>query len=300
MLSMPPRAASLASAVLVAASFSLAPLHGHAAPAPNESDRPVEGPMRPPIEPDAPPAVDPDAPTGELVPPPPTFEPDEVPGIEFVVPPPESDEDQHIPEHESPLAATWPDPGVAPNDGNSILVLSGVTLGLTALGFGAGLTVGLQRQTPLEWLLPATIVPTAGLLAISGGGLYLGIKRASAHHRWEVAYRVVGEPQGGGLNVGATFMLLGALFLIPAGAFALDAGDYQAGAPMIAAGSVAAVVTPIMYTLAARRKRSYEQTGGWHRRPIPQIPGEEESWLEVTPLVAPNYNGVTVGARGRF
>lgn len=302
------RVVSLVSAVLVGASVSLAPTTSHAGPGPNEeSTAPIEGPARPPSDPpsepptDTEPTVDPDASTGgELLPPPPTFDPDGAPGIEFVIPPPESEDDPPIAEQESPLAATFPDPGVAPNDGNSILVLSGTTIGLTALGFGAALAIGLERQLPLEALLPGTIVPAVGLLAFSGGGLYLGIKRAQAHHRWELAYRVVGEPQGAGLQVGGTFMLLSALLLIPSGAFALEGGDVESGATMIALGSVSLVSMPIMFTVGARRKRDYARTGGWHRRPIPPIPGESEARLRITPLVAPTIGGVTLGAAGRF
>jgi hypothetical protein len=304
---MHPRASSLVSVVLVGASLSLAPIEVHASPGPDEVARPVEGPARPSSNPgweeaptEEPADAEPEPPPG-IVPPPPSFEPD-APGIEFVVPPP--GETQAVPQpEESPLAAVWPDPGVAPNDGNSILVLSGTATALTIVAFSAGIAIGLDREVPLEALLPGAILPAAGVLAFSAGGLYLGIKRATAYHRWELAYRVVGEPQGGGLNIGATFMLVGALFLIPAGAFRIDAGDGDALAvTMIAAGSAAAISTPIMYTIAARRKRDYERTGGWHRRPLPPIPGEEESAsrLHIGPLVAPTFGGVTVGARGRF
>jgi hypothetical protein len=314
-----PRVVSLVSAVLVGASVSLAPIASHAGPGPSE-DAPIEGPARPPRDapgeqPDGPPADPPaaqptdtppepdaptDAPPGKLVAPPPTFDPGDSPGIEFVIPPPASEDDHEVTERDPPLAATFPDPGVAPNDGNSMLVLSGTTMGLTLLGFSSLLTVGIQRQTPLEWLLPATIVPAAGLLAISTGGLYLGIKRARAHHRWELANRVGGEPQGAGLSVGGTFMLLGALFFIPSGAFALQTGEVESGASMIAIGSLAFVSMPIMFTLGARRARDYARTGGWHRRAIPQIPGESQVRLRITPLVAPTVGGVTLGAAGQF
>lgn len=313
------RVVSLASAVLVGASLSLAPIVGHAGPGTSEPGKfvaPVEGPARPPSDPpDAQPAeqpaeqpgeqatVDPDAPIGELVPPPPTFDPGDspgIPGIEFVVPPPESENGQQEDERESSLTATFPDPGHAPNDGVSMLVLSSTTIALTALGFGAGLTIGLQNRTPLEWLLPSTLIPTVGLLAFSGGGLYLGIKRARAYRRWEIGYRVIGEPQGGGLNVGASFMLLGALGFIPSGAFALERGYTDIGAAMIALGSAAAVATPIMFTIAGRRAGNYSRTGGWHRRPIPPIPGESEVRLRITPLITPTVDGVTLGAAGRF
>jgi hypothetical protein len=312
------RLVSLASAVLVGASLSLAPVAGYAGPGPSgpsepsKTDAPVEGPARPPAappaeQPDAPPAeqppVDPDAPTGELIPPPPTYDPGsspDSPGIEFVVPPPESEDEQQVDERESPLAATFPDPGHAPSDGVGILVLSSTTIALTGLGFGVGLTVGLQNQTPLEWLLPSTLIPTIGLLAFSGGGLYLGIKRARAYRRWEIGHRVIGEPQGGGLKIGASFMLLGALGLIPSGAFALANGDDQTGAIMLALGGAAALATPIMFTVAARRSQNHARTGGWHRRPIPPIPGQSGVRLQVTPLVVPTLDGVMIGGAGRF
>lgn len=309
------RGVSLVSAVLVGASVSLAPIRGHAGP-PSESTATaprVEGPARPPADPpDTPPGeqpndaptVDPNAPTSELIPPPPTFHPGvspESPGIEFLVPPPESEDGQQAPEHESPLAATFPDPGVAPNDGNSMLVLSGTTIAMTLVVFTSGLTIGLSDQTPLEQLLPGLIIPTAGFLAFAGGGLYLGIKRARAHHRWELAYRVVGEPQGGGLNIGGTFTLLGAAAFITGGAFELArSDDVELAASLIALGCAAAVATPIMYTIGARRKQHYARTGGWHRRPIPPIPGRSEVGLRITPLVAPTVGGVTLGAAGRF
>jgi hypothetical protein len=295
------RGVSLVSAVLVGASLSLAPITGHAGPGPSEPSKsaaPVEGPARPPSE--SPGEQPNEQPTGELIPPPPTFDPDDSPGIEFVIPPPESEDDPEIPEHESPLAAMFPNPGVAPNDGNSMLVLSGTTVGLTVAGFSAGLAIGLERQVPLEWLLPSTIVPTAGLLAFGVGGLFLGIKRARAHHRWELAYRVVGEPQGAGLQVGATFLLLSALAFIPSGAFELERGNVSFGASMIAMGSLSAVSMPIMFAIGARRARHYARTGGWYRRPIPPIPGESGVRLRITPLVAPTVGGVTLGAAGRF
>lgn len=306
------RVVSLASAVLVGASITLAPITGYAGPGPSESsesaktDVPVEGPARPPSDPpgeqpETQPAVDPDAPTNQLIPPPPTFDPGDSPGIEFVVPPPESEDDQRAAKHESPLAATFPDPGIAPNDGNSMLVLSGTTLGVTLVLFTSGLALGLDYQTPLEQLLPGLIIPTAGFLAFAGGGLYLGIKRATAYHRWEAAYRVVGEPQGAGLNIGGTFTLLGAGTFITAGVFELDRSDNVAlAASLIALGCAAAVATPIMYTIGARRKQHYARTGGWHRRPIPPIPGKSDVGLRITPLVAPARGGVTLGATGRF
>ena len=316
-----PRAASLA--VLVSVSLSLAPIHAHASPAPSRADAPIEGPARPQPgwadensdtptgEPAGDPAVEPptntepptstEPPTGPITPPPPNIEPSES-GIEFAIPPPESEIEEPEPEErESPLAATWPDPGVAPNDGASMLVLSSTAIAFTGLAFGVGLQVGLDKQVPLAELLPSTLIPTVITLAFAGGGLYLGIKRAHDHHRWELAYRVVGEPQGAGLKVGGSFALLVALGCIPAGVFLYNQyGDVPNGATLIAVGSAAAVATPIMFVIGAQRSKRYARTGGWYRRPLPPIPGKNESRLQITPLVAPTFSGLTIGARGRF
>lgn len=300
---MPTRAASLASTVLVGASLLLAPIHAHAGPPPAADGR-IEGPSRPPqpgdeptdeqAHPEQPPA---EQPPTDPAPPPPKLEP----GIEFVIPPPESEtEDPEPAEDDTPLTMTWPDPGTAPNDGAAMLVLGGTTIGLTAVTLGFGLKFGLDTQVPLEQLLPATIVPSALVVAFASGGLYLGIKRRRAHHRWELANRVVGEPQGGGLEVAASFTLLGALFLTPTGIWMLQQGDVAGGTTGIVIGSVAAVATPIMFVIGSRRAQKYARTGGWYRRPIPPIPGSNQTRLQITPLVAPTLGGVTLGASGRF
>src|SRR5690606_16115944 len=149
--------------------------------------------------------------------------------------------------------------GVAPSNGADMLVLSSTTIALTLVGFSAGLTIGLQRNIELEWLLPSTIVPAVGLLAFAGGGMYLGITRALAHRRWEIGYRVIGLPQGGGLLVGGSFALLGALGLIPSGAVMFNQNP-EWGAALIAAGSASAVASPVMFVLGARNQRRYQRT----------------------------------------
>lgn len=259
---------------------------------PDESappDGPVEGPTAPEPEPDR----------SESEPPPPTLDPPEKSGIEFAIPPPDTD-DEPAPDEERPIAAmTFPDPGSAPNDGASMLVLGGTTIGLTAAGFAAGLVVGLQNQVPLDWLLPSTIVPTVGFLAFAGGGLYLGIQRARKHRRWEIGNRVIGLPQGAGLQVGASFMLLASLSLIPAGAFALSNGETTLGATMIGIGSATAVATPIMFVIGGRRARVVARTGGWRRKPIPPLPSEAGR-LQISPMVTPMPSGLSIGAVGRF
>jgi hypothetical protein len=229
------------------------------------------------------------------------------PGIEFAVPPPEDEEpgDPDAPAAMAPAPGSYqlPDPGMAPSDGVSMLVLSGTTLGLTVVGVTAGLIIGLERGVDLEWLLPATIVPAVGLLAFAGGGMYLGITRARAHRRWEIGYRVIGLPQGGGAMIGGSFMLLTALGLIPSGAVMLDQQP-EWGAALIAVGSAAAIASPVMFVVGARNQRRYQQTGGWKRKPLPPMPptpaGPATSRLELRPLILPAPGGVSVGAGGRF
>jgi hypothetical protein len=224
---------------------------------------------------------------------------EEAPGIEFAVPPPEAEEPEPAPAEPS-FADQFPDPGVAPSDGVNMLVLGGTTIALTLAAFSAGLTIGLRQGTDLEWLLPATIVPAVGVLAFAGGGLYLGIKRARAYRRWEIGYRVIGSPQGGGLLVGGSFALLGALGLIPAGVVALNS-NAQLGATMIAVGTASAIASPVMFVVGARNQRRYQRTGGWKRRPVPPLPpGAITSRLELRPMIIPLYGGASVGAGGRF
>lgn len=231
---------------------------------------------------------------------------EESPGIEFAVPPPEAEAPEPAPAEPS-LADQFPDPGVAPSDGVNMLVLGGTTIAVTIAAFSAGLTIGLQQNTDLKWLLPSTIVPAVGVLAFAGGGLYLGITRARAHRRWEIGYRVIGQPQGGGLLVGGSFALLGALGLIPAGVVMFKNGNIELGAAMLAVGSASAIATPVMFVVGARNQRRYQQTGGWKRKPIPPLPpGAATSRLELRPMIVPLYSGVNagigalVGAGGRF
>jgi hypothetical protein len=302
---MSPRS-SLVSALIVGASLTLTPSLSFAGS--GETESPVEGPTKPAPSDDAEPTPGDDTtapPAIELLPPPsvdpklmPKPPPEDEPGIEFVVPPPEAEEPKDV----APgYIAEFPDPGSAPNDGISILTLSGTTIALTGVGFSAGLIVGLQRGVALEWLLPSTIVPTVGLLAFSGGGLYLGIKRARAYRRWEAGYRVIGTPQGGGLKIGGSFALLGALGFIPSGAFALRNDQSELGATMLAIGCVAAVATPIMFTVGAGYQRDYQRTGGWRRRPVPPLPpGAEGARLQFIPMVLPLPGGVGLGAVGQF
>jgi hypothetical protein len=200
----------------------------------------------------------------------------------------------------SDASAEFPDPGIAPVNGNQILVLSGTTLGLTAVGTATGIVVGLQRQIELEWLLPSTLVPAVALLAFSGGGLYLGIKRKIAYRRWEIGNRVVGLPQGGGLIVGGTFCLLAALSFVPGGISTLTQGESAAGATMLAVGGTALVAAPIMYVTGTRHRRRWQHSGGWVRRAIPPRPPAPTSHLEMLPILTPIPRGVSLGVAGRF
>jgi hypothetical protein len=268
-------------------------------PGPDPDEGPVEGP-RP----------KPDTPSEQPSEPEPKSEPDltpvlipgeEAPGIEFAVPPPESEEPEPQPQQHS-LAEQFPDPGIAPSDGVNMLVLGGTTIALTIAAFSAGLTIGLQEQVDLDWLLPSTIIPAVGVLAFAGGGLYLGIKRAREYRRWEIGYRVIGLPQGGGLLVGGSFALLGALGLIPAGVVLLNNNPDPAwGTTMIAVGAAAGVASPVMFIVGARNQRRYQKTGGWKRRPIPPLPpGGITGRVELRPMIMPLRGGASVGAGGRF
>ncbi|KIG18424.1 hypothetical protein DB30_00709 [Enhygromyxa salina] len=298
-----PSRSTFVMAVLVGASLTLAPVPSLAGPGPTE--QPAEDLSQPtnPAQPDADPP-----PTRGIVLPPPTLDPNNLPqpesepGIEFAVPPPESEPEPDEPTDVVPgYIAEFPDPGHAPNDGHSTLALSGTTLILAGIGFGVGLTVGLRRSVPLEWLLPSTIVPTVGVLAFSAGGLYQGIKLAQTYRRWEIGHRVIGSPQGGGLRVGGSFALLGAIGFISSGAFALRDRQLEFGGTMLAIGCAAAVATPIMFVVGAVYQRDYERTGGWRRRPVPPLPpGAEGAQLQLMPMVVPLPGGVGLGAAGRF
>lgn len=263
------------------------------------AEPPLEGPRPEPSEGEPEPSSD-EPPAPNLAP---VLIPDEeAPGIEFAVPPPEAEPAaEEGPAEDPALFAKFPDPGVAPSDGRNMLVLGGTTIALTIAAFSAGLTIGLQQDTDLKWLLPSTIIPAVGVLAFAGGGLYLGIKRAAAHRRWEIGYRVIGYPQGGGLMTGGSFTLLGALGLIPAGVVMLRNDNLEWGAAMIAVGAASAIATPIMFVIGARNQRRYQQTGGWKRKPIPPLPpGAVTSRLELRPMVVPLWGGASVGAGGRF
>ncbi|MFO7564753.1 MAG: hypothetical protein R6X02_19065 [Enhygromyxa sp.] len=292
---------TISSALSAFVCLSLLPGPAVAAEPPPEGPRPqpVEPPVTPPVEPR--PSTDPEPPPPSLAP---VISPGEDrSGIEFSVPPPEEHEQEGVlgPQPELDEPVLFPDPGFAPSDGVDMLVLSGTTIALTLIGFSAGLTIGLQRQIELEWLLPSTIVPAVGLLAFGGGGLYLGITRARAYRRWEIGNRVIGLPQGRGLMVGGSFGLLGALGLIPAGAFMVD-GNPEWGGTLIAVGVASAIATPVMFVIGARNQRRYQQTGGWKRKPIPPLPpgANGSAALELRPMVSLLPGGASVGAAGRF
>ncbi len=302
---------SRARAVLLSTCLSLGLAASARASGP-EPEPPVEGPRPKPVASEEPPPATADAPA-EPQPPAPKLapvlvpdadagEPKNSPGIEFAVPPPDEDEERDPDQarREQPLSAQFPDPGVAPPDGVNMLVLGGTTLALTAVGTTAGLLIGLQRGVALEWLLPSTIVPAVGLAVFSGGGLYLGIKRARAYRRWEIGYRVIGLPQGGGLMIGGSFTLLAALGFIPSGAF-LIRSDPTWGGVLLGVGVASAIATPMMFSFGVRNQRRYERTGGWKRKPIPPLPpGAATSRLELRPLVLPLPAGAGLGAVGRF
>ena len=283
---------------LLALGLATVPLPAWAAPEAEPAETPAEEALAP-LEPPAP-VLEPPAPT--LEPPAADPEPQAEPGPlvepvgdeDFAVPPPGPPPSAD--ELEGELARpSFPDPGVAPDDGMSMLVLSGTTLALTAAGFGAAIALGVRDDIPLGYLLPSTLVPTVGLLAFAGGGLYLGVDRRRSYRAWEAGYRVVGLPQGKGLRIGATFALLGTLAMVPSGAYALSEGQTALGAPLLGLGLAAAIATPTMFIVAAQRRRRYERTGGWMR---PELPPRPSAMLSPWTMVLPG--GVGLGVMGRF
>lgn len=286
------RSAALTLALLTAlagSSARAAPPEPSEANAPAEADAPAEGPAEGP----APASED------EAGPPAPTIQPAEDPGasIDFAVPPPESAEDEDEPAKPK-LAAAFPDPGTAPNDGRNMIVLGGVTLGSMVVLTTSGIVLGLRYGVEPRYLLPGLLIPAIGFTAFAAGGLYLGITRARKHRRWAIANRVVGLPQGGGLLVGGTFTLLAGLGMIPGGIFLLQAGELELGVPTLVIGSAAALATPLMFVFGARNKRRYLRTGGWTRKPVPPLP--PSSRLELAPRVSLVPGGLGIGVAGRF
>lgn len=282
---------------LLALSLATSPVSAWAAPASEpDSVQPTTEDASTPLEPPAP-VLEPPAPTLEPPSPEPEPEPEPEPVEDFAVPPPGPPPSAD--ELEGELARpSFPDPGVAPDDGMSMLVLSGTTLGLTAAGFGAAIALGLRDEVPLGYLLPSTLVPTVGLLAFAGGGLYLGVDRRRKYRAWEAGYRVVGLPQGKGLRIGASFALLGALAMIPSGAYALSEGQVELGAPLLSLGLAAAIATPTMFIVSAQRRRRYARTGGWIRPELPPRPSE--AGLRLSPRLSWLRGGATIGVAGRF
>ncbi|MCA9711851.1 MAG: hypothetical protein KDK70_38800 [Myxococcales bacterium] len=288
-------------ATLAAVALSLAPRLALASPPVSgeegPEDAPVEGPQRP---------------VSNEEPPPPTLPPPSGgtyqgpgPGIDFAVPPPDDDDEDGEDGTSEPidpaLTATFPDPGAAPSDGRDMLVLGGVTMGLTVIGVTGGIWAGLENQADPSWLLPGIIVPGVGLLAFAAGGLYLGITRARKHRRWEIGYRVNGMPQGRGALVGGSFTLLAALGLVPGGLALLRAGDGLNGGITLGVGAAALVATPVLFTIGVRNQRRCERTGCWKRKPVaPLPPRPATSSMQLLPIVQPLRGGLTLGIAGRF
>lgn len=206
-------------------------------------------------------------------------------------------------------AQTFPDPGMAPNDGRGVLVPAATLLGLTAAGVPLVLILGLRNGSNPRALWASTIVTGTGLLAFSAGGLYMGIRRARLLRRWAIGNRVIPRPQGNGLLVGGTLALTGGLTLIIGGAtLAVRNPTGQnpalAGA-MIGVGAGLTASSPVMFVVGARYRRRYQRTGGWRRKPVPPLPPGAGVALG-PPSAVPMFGaqgelvGVGVGLSGRF
>lgn len=222
--------------------------------------------------------------------------------VRWDVPPPESSEAEPSP---SFAPAVEIDHGLAPDDGRSMLVLGGVGIGLTAAGATFASIVGARRRLPASWLVPGIAVSSAGMLAFSGGALYLGVKRSGAHRRWLVARGLEGRPQGGGLAVGGSFFLLGAIGFVTAGSVALSFGDTALGATELGLGIAMAAAVPTAFVFSVRFRRSYAATGGWAPKAVPPLPTppvarqpQLQPVIQPFPMVLEGGGGV--GLSGRF
>jgi hypothetical protein len=252
---------------------------------PKPEGAPIEGPARP-------------AELGGAEPP---REPE--PGIELA-PPPELDETETEAETETETEADvatadaegkqpaifWPDPGTAPADGTGFFVGGGVLAPTAAI-----VTWALLRDPSLS------SVDRSGIW-IAGGGMELvaliaismGAVRRAKLVKWANAYRVIPTPQGSGLLTLGGLGVTSGLTLIPLGIWVLArGGSNEAGLAMLATGAVTGgVIAPLGLSFGTHRRKLYEQTGGWRRRPIPE--------LTLTPSFSISAQHVHVGLSGRF
>jgi hypothetical protein len=206
----------------------------------------------------------------------PTLEPDALP-IE-VPPPPEGGEEGPVAPHQDP--ALWPDPGTAPPSGAAAFVTAGVLIPVGVL-------------VPLALLQDPTLTPpdrggiigaAVGMELIAALGLGLAVSRRVKLVRWAGAYRVQPTPQGGGL------LAFGGIALM-AGATLVPLGIVKHSTAMLIGGSASLGLAPLGFALGTRYAKHYHSTGGWYRRPLPQIT------LAPRVLVLPGGWGISFAGR---
>ncbi|WP_181197244.1 hypothetical protein [Enhygromyxa salina] len=270
---------------------------------------PVEGPRRPPEpepepEPKPEPEPEPDNPSDAPAPPAapaPTIDPEPPSGIELALPPPPpAGPDQE--QSPDPLSgrggsvAELRDPGRAPKSGNWLLVSGGYALPLAALGCSyyvwslrSGAPAGANTKPQVVSIGVATGgIALYGALALSVGG-YRNHKLA----RWSRRHRVVALPQGDGLLMGGSVALFSPIPFIPLGLSLMSVSSPLGVTMLVTTVGAAAIGSPIMFTVGARRLRRYRETGGWRRRTPSFV-------RRATPVVLPSPTGVTLGVAGQF
>jgi hypothetical protein len=241
-----------------------------------------------------------------LGPPPPQIsEPAEPPGIEFApaptiesgpstieVPPPPEDPEHGI--EEGPAAPTledptlWPDPGTAPPNGAGAFVAAGVTIGAGVL-----VPLGLLQDPGLTDADRMGIIGVAAGMGLIGSlGLGLAVSRRVKLVRWAGAYRVQPTPQGSGLLTFGAIALSAGATLAPLGLWVMGRGGSSPHATAMLIGGTASLgLAPLGLVLGKRIRNAYLSSGGWIRRPMPQIT------LAPRVLVLPGGFGVSFAGR---
>lgn len=219
---------------------------------------------------------------------------DDVPGIEFAPTLASDDDAADTSEAPSPLSEpSWPDPGTAPGDGAGAFVAAGALIPIGILvPIGLSLDPSLSRTD-----INGIIVAGVGMEVIAMGVLGLGIARRVKLRRWALAYRVQPTPQGGGLLAAGGLAGTAGLTMLPLGIWVLARGGSQpVGISLAIAGALSlGVITPPAIVFGKRRHDHYQRTGGWMRRPLPEV-RPEVSWVPGV-MVLPDGLGLSVGGR---
>lgn len=215
----------------------------------------------------------------------PTLESDGLP-IEVPPPPEGVEEGPAAPMPEDPTL--WPDPGVAPHDGSGAFVTAGVMMAVGVL-----VPLGLLQDPTLTSADRSGIIGAAvGMEVIGALGLGLAISRRVKLVRWAGAYRVQPTPQGGGLLTFGGIAVAAGATLVPLGIWIMARGGGTPQATAMLIGGFASLgLSPLGLVLGKRYANDYRTTGGWIRRPLPQVT------LAPRLLVLPGGFGVSVAGR---